>query len=133
MRSRSPFLGKLLRRMHPGADYFTDHSDLLSHPNPPRSIRTHSLFKTDFQHASGGELYLSRILIICERKRLRAGSESQSQPEVFEPPLRDAGSRPPKWPDIGKAAALELEKLSPFRTVGHTGIIAHYHVAGLTG
>lgn len=76
---------------------------------------------------------MSRILIICERKRLRAGSESQSQPEVFEPPLRDAGSRPPKWPDIGKAAALELEKLSPFRTVGHTGIIAHYHVAGLTG
>jgi hypothetical protein len=127
------FLGKLLPRMQPGADYFTDHSDLLSHPNPPRSIRTHTLFKTHFQHASGRELYLSRILIIRDTKRPRAGSESRSRPEVFEPPLRDAASRPPTWPDIGKAAAIELEKLSPFRTVGHTGLIAHYHVAGSAG
>lgn len=125
-----PFLGKLLPRMQDGADYFTDHSDVLTTPNSPRSTRSHALYKSHFLHESGRLLLLTRILIIRGQTRTAAEGNSRPEPEVFKPTVRGDAPRPPAWPSIEENAALELSKLIPFRTLQHTGIIAHYDVTG---
>jgi hypothetical protein len=126
-----PFLDKLLALMQDGADYFTDHSETLTLPNPPRSTRSHALYQSRFIHSSGRHLYLSRILILRQKEQAPRGQSIVPQPEVFEPAVRSDADMPSAWREIGEASALELQKLSPFRTLRHFGIIAHYHVTGL--
>jgi hypothetical protein len=127
----APFLDKLLALTQDGADYFTDHSESLTLPNPPRSTRSHALYKSHLIHSSGRHLYLSRILIVRDNKQPTGGQSMVPRPEVFEPAVRINLDRPPAWREIGEAAATELEKLKPFRTLHHFGIIAHYHVTGV--
>ena len=124
-----PFLGRLLAGMRDGADYFTDHSDVLTTPNSPRSTRSHALYKSHFLHESGRLLLLSRILIIRGLTRKKAEDNNRSEPEVFQPPVCREAPSPAAWRSIEESAALELLKMIPFRTLQHTGIIAHYQVA----
>jgi hypothetical protein len=126
-----PFLDKLLPVMQDGADYFTDHSETLTLPNPPLSTRSHALYRNRFVHSSGRRLYLSRILIVRQNEQAPGGQSIVPRPEVFEPAVRTNAGRPSAWREIGEASALELQKLSPFRTLHQFGIIAHYHVTGI--
>jgi hypothetical protein len=127
----APFLDKLLALMEDGADYFTDHSDTLTLPHPPGSARSHAMYKSHLVHSSGRHLYLSRILIVRHDEQSTIGQSIVLRPEVFEPAVGNNANRPSAWREIGEASALELQKLSPFRTLHRFGIIAHYHVTGI--
>lgn len=127
--NEDPCMGKWLALMETGGEYITSHSSVLQKPVPWHSPRAHHSFKTHFQHDSGTQLFLTRLLIKrCNPKDPLFNPEDPSALEVFEPPVRDEIPRPEDWRQTGIAAAAELDVLRPFRTPLDQGMLAHYHV-----